>query len=125
MPIFKVCGQVCHRMGSLLPIEGETLFSTYILGDEPQQESIKCNKIRNTKLSFVLKLQNILHWENKYVKEFEMAMDHARAEDFKVVIHANRSHRELERRYYVPQTPEVTIVMVGQEFHHRVIILHL
>jgi len=68
----------------------------------------------------------MLHQENKYVREFKMAIEQAHSDDLQVVIHADKTPAgEHERRYNAPQTNEVAIVIVGQEFHWRDIVLKL
>ena len=67
----------------------------------------------------------MLHETNQYVKIFKTAIENMTTDDFKVVIKADRTPPgEHERRFNVPTTDEVAILIVGNDFQSRDIVLH-
>ncbi|GBP22844.1 hypothetical protein EVAR_17198_1 [Eumeta japonica] len=69
----------------------------------------------------------MLHSHNYYIQSFKTAIERIPADtpDFNVVIHANKvpvgEHRG---RYNAPSTSEVAVVIAGQQFDKRDIVLH-
>ena len=126
-PTFKVCGQVYHLAGSILPPPGEDhkFLQIYFMGGEEIEADRRCAIINDVRRSIVLKLQQMLHEKNNIMKDFKTAMELATPEELKVKIHADRvPSGEHERRYNAPVMNDVAIVIVGQEFNRRDIILH-
>jgi len=70
-------------------------------------------------------LQKMLHNHNQYVRDFKTAIECvSKGQEFKVVIHADRKPVNQHRgRYNAPSTSEVALVIVGQDFEKRDIIL--
>ena len=67
----------------------------------------------------------MLHDSNKYVKTLKSTVDKMPTDEYKVKICANKTPRgEHERRYNAPVPNDVGIVIVGEEFKTRDIILH-
>ena len=76
--------------------------------------SIRYNNSMNSKLDIALDIKSMLHLENKYVRKFRMAMEHAHIEDFKVVIHTDRNLiGKHEKHFNAPETCEVTVCCNG------------
>ena len=126
-PTFKVCGQIYHRAGAILPQPGEEpkFLQIYFMGDHNQEAQRRCGIVEDVRLELVLDLQKMLHETNNIVRSFKTALEQAPSEDMRVVIHADRTPAgEHERRYNAPQVNEVAIVIIGQEFNRRDIVIH-
>lgn len=77
-----------------------------------------------TKRNIIESLQGMFHQHNELIRLFTTALDRMPSDDFKIVIRADkRPTGEHERRYNAPQIEEVAIVIVGEEFESRDIIL--
>jgi len=125
MPTFKVQGQIYHRAGSLLPFDGEPQFlQIYFMGDTAKEVQKRCANFQNVNQSIVLELQDFLHSNNAYVQLFKTALERMPTDEYKVVIRADKAPRnEHQRRFNAPTFDEVAIVMVGNEFDRRDIVL--
>ncbi|GFR06687.1 ATP-dependent DNA helicase [Trichonephila clavata] len=129
MPTFKVQRQVYHRIGSLMAGDHQKLsfLQIYFMGDDPREKYIRCGIYPGIKPELISQLQKSLHEHNKYIMDFKAAIDSVPKDrkEFKVVINAERKpfgeHRE---RFNTPQTKEVAVVIVGQEFEKRDIVLN-
>ena len=81
--IFKICGQVCHRMGSLLPEDGKPpkFAELYVFhaGNEADNRIRALHKDDKTEggldKSIINALTNMLDVHNSLVKKFRMAKD--------------------------------------------------
>ncbi|XP_045456894.1 uncharacterized protein LOC123666920 [Melitaea cinxia] len=133
MPTFKVQGQVYHLAGSLLPQvpDDHKFLQIYFISDPEVQATTRCN-ISNSNSrtpldnSIVRSLQNMLHLHNRYVQSFKTAMESISLDvpDYNVVIHASRvPDGEHRGRYNAPSTSEVAVVIAGQQFDKRDIVL--
>ncbi|XP_045456077.1 uncharacterized protein LOC123665891 [Melitaea cinxia] len=133
MPTFKVQGQVYHLAGSLLPQvpDDHKFLQIYFISDPEVQATTRFN-ISNSNSrtpldnSIVRSLQNMLHLHNRYVQSFKTAMESISLDvpDYNVVIHASRvPDGEHRGRYNAPSTSEVAVVIAGQQFHKRDIVL--
>ena len=107
-PTFKVQGQVYHRVGFLLPPSNEEpkILQIYFMGDERQEENQRCNNIPGTRHDIVMDLQQMLHQHNSYVHIFYKKPTWGHA-----------------RQFDEPLANEVTVVIVGNEFDRRDIVL--
>ena len=95
------------------------------MGDPHAQARQRQMNIPDVSFDVVLALQDMLHETNQYVKIFKTAIENMTTDDFKVVIKADRTPPgEHERRFNVPTTDEVAILIVGNEFQSRDIVLH-
>ena len=128
MPTFKIQGQVYHRIGSFLPSpEREPSFlQIYFVGNDEKEAEVRSNLFPAIKSWLLTQLQKIMHDHNQYIRDFKTAIENVPpGQDFKVVIHADRKPGiEHRGRYNAPVTSEVALVIVGQEFEKRDIILH-
>ncbi|UYV72470.1 hypothetical protein LAZ67_9003273 [Cordylochernes scorpioides] len=129
MPTFKVQGQVYHVIGSLLPEpDSEHKFlQIYFIDNYESQVTARCNMTANLNRDLVRSLQDLLHAHNHYIQSFKanletLPQNHA---DYRAIIHSDKlPPEEHERRYNAPMTNEVALLMVGQEFGPRDIVLH-
>ena len=126
MPTFKVQGQVYHRVGSLLPPENEEpkFLQIYFMGDERQEAQQRCNNIPGTRQDIVTEVQQMLHQHNDYVHIFKSTLQRMPSDQYRVVIRPDKKPAwEHARRFNEPLTNEVAIVIVGNEFDKRDIVL--
>jgi hypothetical protein len=126
MPTFKVQGQVYHRVGSLLPPSNEEhkFLQIYFMGDERKEVQQRCKNMPGVRVDIVKKLQQMLHQHNIYVDFFKTALQRMPSDKYKVVIRADKKPEgEHERRFNEPVTNEVAIVIAGNAFDRRDIVL--
>lgn len=128
MPTFKVQGQVYHMIGGLLPgpQQQAQFLQIYFVGEDEREARTRCSNFPGVKQALVKNLQDMLHNFNIYVKNFKTTMQSVpnNCESFEVVIHADKkpagSH---EGRFNEPTTNEVALVIVGQQFKNRDIVI--
>ena len=127
MPTFKVKGQIYHRAGSLLPFSGENHKSLqlYFISDRNSELNARCEISPNVERTIVSQLQHLFHENNNLVRLFKTAIDLMPTDTHKIVISADKTPPgQHVRRYNTPTIDEVAIVMVGDQFLPRDIILH-
>ncbi|XP_075437913.1 LOW QUALITY PROTEIN: uncharacterized protein LOC142476424 [Ascaphus truei] len=123
---FKVQGQVYHRAGSLLPLPDQhpQFLQIYFMGDEEQQADQRCHWIPNTRRDIVISLQRMLHEHNHLINTFKTSLERMPTDDYQVIIRADKTPvGQHERRFNAPQINEVAIVIAGEQFNTRDIIL--
>ena len=127
MPTFKVKGQIYHKAGSLLPFPDDQhkFLQMYFIGDSNNQLNARCGISTGIKRSIVSQLQELLHEKNDLVRLFKTAIDMMPSHTHKIVIHAGKTPAgEHVRRFNAPTIDEVAIVIVGDQFQPRDIVLH-
>lgn len=125
-PTFTVQGQIYHRIGSLFPAENEQhkFLQVYFMGDEELEANRRCQFIQGVERETVMKIQTYLHEHNILVNTFKTALENIPEENYKVVIHADKTPRgEHERRYNAPLINEIAAVISGDQFSSRDIVL--
>ncbi|GFR12144.1 ATP-dependent DNA helicase [Trichonephila clavata] len=125
MPTFKVQGQVYHKIGSLFPCPAEEpkFLQIYFIDSNMEQAEQRCKIVQQVKQDLVLKLQDMLHHNNSYIKSFKSAIEKL-GPDFRIIIHADRVPTgEHSRRFNEPTTSEVAVIMAGDQHGKRDIIL--
>ncbi|XP_059223034.1 uncharacterized protein LOC131996874 [Stomoxys calcitrans] len=129
MPTFKIQGQVYHLAGSLLPLrpDDHKFLQIYFIADPDTQASTRCSIVAQPiDIDLIRSLQDMLHSHNSYIQSFKTAIESVPVDtpDYNVVIHANKvpvgEHRG---RYNAPSTSEVAVVIAGQQFDKRDIVL--
>lgn len=125
MPTFKIQGQVYHRIGSLLPVEERARYlQIYFVGDhEAQIEARMSPQVRRNIVSL---FQELLNEHNIHVRFFRTALDRMPADEYSIVIRADRAPAEEHRgRFSEPARNEVAIVIVQNPGEYsRDIIIH-
>ena len=127
MSTFKVKGQIYHRAGSLLPFSGENhkFLQLYFISDRNSELNARCEISPNVERTIVSQLQHLFHENNNLVRLFKTAIDLMPTDTHKIVISADKTPPgQHVRRYNAPTIDEVAIVMVGDQFLPRDIILH-
>jgi len=96
------------------------------MGDSDDEVQQRCRNIRNVEPGLIQDLQQMLHGCNKYIRSFKAALEMVSCDEgFRVVIRDNIKPSDGHRgRYNAPTSDEVAILIVGQDFEKRDIILH-
>ncbi len=126
MPNFKVQGYVYHRVGSLLPLLNKEyqFLQIYLMGDEQKEANRHCSHIPGTWPEIVLELQKMLQQHNVYVQMFKTALQPTPRDELRVHIRANKKPaRQHPGRFSDPVTNEVAVVIVGNQYDRRDILL--
>ena len=126
MPTFKVKGQIYHRAGSLLPFSGENhkFLQLYFISDSNSELNVRCEISPDVERTIVFQLQHLFHENNDLVRLFKTAIDLMPTDTYIIVVSTDKTPTgEHVRRYNAPTIDEVVIVMVGDHFLPRDIIL--
>nr|XP_043619863.1 uncharacterized protein LOC122591677 [Erigeron canadensis] len=119
---FRLQGQICHRMGSLLPSAGEQpKFSQLYIHDSENEVQHRLNALSGTGVKrddldpgIINLLKNMLDSCNPLVKSFRMVRDCLEENDLQDVILKLISTREKDgRTYNLPTVSEVAALIVG------------
>ena len=113
---FKIYGQIYHRMGSLLPVEGQNpVFAQLYIYDTDHENSNRLSVMRNINAEILQNLQIMLDTYNPYIQNFRQVRDFLRddAESTEILmwIYCDRSHDA--RCYNAPTASDVAAIMVG------------
>ena len=126
-PSFKIQGQIHHRIGSLFSPDGTeaSFLQVYFTGG--QEASLRCGTFAALDHGIVEGLQQMLHSNNSLIKSFKAAIeklpDHG--PDCKLIIDAEkRPTHEHARRFNLPETNEVGILLKDEQHGKRDIVLH-
>jgi hypothetical protein len=123
---FRVQGQVYHRIGSLLPMPNENakFLQIYFMDNFHEQAQQRAGLFKGLKEQLILDLQEMLHQQNPYVRDFKMALEKMTDSNVRVIIHADKKPQgEHSRRFNAPSAKEIAVLMSGQEFGKRDIVL--
>jgi hypothetical protein len=121
-PLFKICGQVHHRIGSLLPPDGSSpkFIQLYIYDTANEvQNRMKClgdeiNNQDNLDTDIVNGLIEMLDNHNPFVKKFRMARDRLsdnESEDFIIRLIGAKEGDPIQ--YNLPTTDQLAMLIVG------------
>ncbi|GFU67565.1 ATP-dependent DNA helicase [Trichonephila clavipes] len=116
-----------YSIGSLMAgaHQKPSFLQIYFIGDDHREKDIRCGIYPGIKPELISQLQKSLHEHNKYIMDFKAAINSVPKDqkEFKVVINAERKpFGEHKGRFTAPQTKEVAVVIVGQEFEKRDIV---
>ncbi|GAU22594.1 hypothetical protein TSUD_134940 [Trifolium subterraneum] len=117
-PVLRLQGQPCHRMGSMLPKEGEApKFAQLYIYDTDREVANRIQSCGNNKTidpSIVANLAGMLDVHNVHAKVFRMARDRLKegnVKDLKLRLLADRKTNG--RIYNLPTVYEVAALIVG------------
>ena len=115
---FRIQGQLCHLIGSLLPLPGrQPAFSQiYIYDSDPMQQAQQRMSHHDNLLdvNIVLSLQAMLYQCNPYIETFLTAHERlAQNENISLRIKMVDLPQYDSRRYNCPTTNEIAVIMVG------------
>ncbi|GBM37033.1 hypothetical protein AVEN_129969-1 [Araneus ventricosus] len=125
-PTITIQGQVYHKIGSLLPAANHQhkFLQIYFTGDENTELNQRCQNIQGVERDTVLKIQRMLLEHNHLINTFKTALERMPGEDYKLVIHPDRTpSREHERRYNAPLINEVAALVTNAQFATRDIVI--
>lgn len=125
--LLQIQGQIYHKAGSLLPFADadHQFLQIYFIGNSVDELDRRCQITAQTRREIIETLQNLLHDHNELIRLFTTALDRMQADDYKIIIKADKTPAgEHARRFNAPTIDEVAIVMVGESFPSRDIILH-
>jgi hypothetical protein len=118
MPTFRVQGQIYHRAGSLLPLsdaDHKFLQIYFMTNSDEQIEQFHYNA--GTRREIVAALQGLFDQHNELIRLFKNSIQRMPADDYAVVIRADKKHiGQHERQFNAPTIDEVAIMIVGEEF---------
>ncbi|UYV66800.1 hypothetical protein LAZ67_4002883, partial [Cordylochernes scorpioides] len=119
--------QVYHRIGSLMPSENQPsrFLRIYSMGnDDDFQADRRCQQIQGVRRNIVQGLQRMLHQHNLLIQQFKTALENLPSDAYKVVVNADRTPPgQHPRRYNAPTANEVAVVLAGNQFGSRDIVL--
>ncbi|XP_018494588.1 uncharacterized protein LOC108864106 [Galendromus occidentalis] len=127
MPTFKVQGQIYHLAGSLLPLPAceHKFLQIYFMGNLEDQIGQRCRIDTQTHREIIAALQTLFDQHNALVRLFRTALELMPTDEYVIGIKADKvpvgEHRG---RYNAPSIDEVAIVIVGEHFESRDIVLH-
>ncbi|UYV82124.1 hypothetical protein LAZ67_21001012 [Cordylochernes scorpioides] len=128
---FSIQGQVYHRIGSLMPSENQPsrFLQIYFVGNDDDDDDIqtdrRCQQIQGVRRNIVQGLQRMLHQHNLLVQQFKTALENLPSDAYRVVVNADRTPPgQHPRRYNAPTANEVAVVLAGNQFGSRDIVLH-
>ena len=125
--MLQIQGQIYHRAGSLLPFpDTEPQFlQIYFVGNSNDELNRRCAIAPSARRQIILDLQFFFHQHNGLVQLFKTALDRMPSDNHKLVIRADKTpFGEHARRFNAPTIDEVAIVIVGEQFSSRDIVLH-
>ncbi|GFT28586.1 uncharacterized protein NPIL_197901 [Nephila pilipes] len=98
----------------------------YFIGDDKDELGARCGISIGIKRCIVSQLQELLHEKkNHLVRLFKTPIDTMPSDTHKIVIHADRTPAgEHVRRFNAPNVDEVVIILIGDQFQPRDIVLH-
>jgi len=125
--LLQIQGQIYHKAGSLLPFpDNEPQFlQIYFVGNSNDELNRRCAIAPSARRQIILDLQNFFHQHNGLVQLFKTALDRMPSDNHRIVVRADKTpFGEHARRFNAPAIDEVAIVIVGEQFPSRDIVLH-
>ncbi|PKY59706.1 hypothetical protein RhiirA4_482684 [Rhizophagus irregularis] len=129
---FKIHGQIYHRIGSLMPDEGQKpVFVQLYIYDTDHENSNQFRIMRDLNGEILKNLQNMLDTYNPYIQNFRQVRDllqnDADSAEISMRIYCDRSNDAC--RYNAPAASDVAVIMVGDGYEvepsNRDIVLNL
>ncbi|GFV48812.1 uncharacterized protein TNCV_1723291 [Trichonephila clavipes] len=95
MPTFRVQGQIYHHAGSLLPLPDadHKFLQIYFMANSDEQIEQRCYYNAGTRRETVGALQGLFDQHNELVRLFKTAIQRMPADDYAVVIRADKKTR--------------------------------
>ncbi|UYV61741.1 hypothetical protein LAZ67_1006243 [Cordylochernes scorpioides] len=89
------------------------------------QTDRRCQQIQGVRRNIVQGLQRMLHQHNLLVQQFKTALENLPSDAYRVVVNADSTPPgQHPRRYNAPTANEVAVVLTGNQFGSRDIVLH-
>ncbi|GFT25482.1 uncharacterized protein NPIL_529381 [Nephila pilipes] len=97
----------------------------YFIGDDKDELDAQCGISTGIKRCIVSQLQELHHEKNHLVRLFKTAINMMPSDTPKIVIQTDRTPAgEHVRRFNAPNVDEAAIIIVGDQFQTRYIVLH-
>lgn len=122
----QIQGQIYHQAGSLLPFADADyqFLQIYFIGNDEEEANRRCNINSSTRREIILRIQTMLHRNNELVRMFKTAIDRMPSDNHQIIIRPDKAPpTEHSRRYNAPTIDDVAIVIVGEQFQRRDIVL--
>ena len=115
---FRIQGALCHKVGSLLPVEGQRpRFAQIYVTDHDPDRQVHWRLINAHGLldrTIVRTLQDVLHRVNPYYEMFKTACERMREDQgLRLRLISFDPHVHDPRRYNRPTASEIGVVVVG------------
>lgn len=95
------------------------------MGNSDEEVDRRCAIGSNTRREIISQLRDLFHEHNELIHLFKIALDRMPSDDYKIIIRPDKVPQgEHPRRFNAPVIDEVAIVMVGEGFEPRDIVLH-
>lgn len=122
MPTFKICGQLHHSIGSLLPMDDSSakFLQIYFVGNEDTEASLRCSYSETDDKVLMKELQAMLHAHNFYVRQLKCVMEREiiadqALQEVKVVIRDARIAGAHQRQTNAPSVNEIAVVISADD----------
>ena len=128
-PTFTVQGKMYHRIGSLLPAEGESAkFAQLYFHDTENAVSNRMNVVSGLQEHNIQLIDRVLREVNPYITSLKAGIELMEASpEVRLVLHADKNRRptgEHARRYNLPTASEVGAILPGEVTANLDVILH-
>ena len=132
MPTFKICGQLYHRVGSLMPETNTAVpkfLQIYFVGESDDEARIRASHCDGDGVDtqLIKEIQTVLHSSNHYVRELKNAHEKvAKCDsigDVKVLIKESKEKNVHKGRTNLPSASEIAVVLKGEECGNRDIVV--
>ncbi|KAI0758479.1 hypothetical protein BC629DRAFT_1295872, partial [Irpex lacteus] len=129
--VFRIHGELCHRIGSLLPVDGQQpLYAQLYIHDPQAALALRMERNDNLRADTMGLLQRILSENHAYAELYQHAheiwLQHGGANELDVCLHFDATSDDA-RRYNLPTADEVAVIIPGdgeEVTTSRDIILH-
>ncbi len=124
-PTVRICGQVHHFIGALTPVAGqEPKFAQMYLYDDQEQRRVESGPTGQLRSPVIQAITNVM-LGNPYVQDFLTANELMENDNnLSIVIAATRAPEgQHVRRFNAPQCNEVALLMVGETYGSRDILI--
>jgi len=112
--IYRLCGELYHRMGSLLPQPGEApKFAQLYISDPHAKLDGRMGNFGGLNRDIMQLLQTMLHECNPYTSIYQTTMEWLQGEVVELSLRLLNDRRTDLRHYNAPTTDEVGTLMVG------------
>jgi hypothetical protein len=115
---FRIQGELCHRISTLLPPDGDPpkFAHIYIYDTDPQTHAqTRANRVHDkVDVNTVLQLQRMIECHNPYVAIYQMAKEWLDSQEYISLCLKTVDAPHLDQRCYNhPTASEVAVIMVG------------
>lgn len=127
---FKIQGQVYHRIGNICPNANDQpkYLQIFFMGNKDLQLDTRCELNAQIQRHLLHEIQEMLFEHNVLIRRFKTAneiMLNNPNPEYKIVMRADRKPvGEHERCFNAPTTDEIAVIIVGNDYQPRDIVLH-